>query len=297
VNVANDDDVPACCGPECCSPTPAATPAKRLGRELVQAAYAKVAVGSDRCCGSAGDVDATALGIGYTALDLAAVPAGANLGLGCGNPTAVAELRPGETVIDLGSGAGFDAFLCARRVGPEGHVIGIDMTPEMIAKARRNAAAIGAGNVEFREGFIEDIPVADRRADVVISNCVVNLSPDKPRAIREAFRVLKPGGRLRISDIATRLPLEDDVREDARAYVACLGGAITLDGYRSLLESAGFESIELAVSKSRTIEDLLASDDPLVQDVASRAPRLLAQADNFVSVQVSARRPAAPPND
>lgn len=287
-----------CCAPECCSPEPAGQTltklergSKAVGRDAVQTAYAKVAKGEDRCCGSAGDVDATALGIGYTSDDLAAAPEGANLGLGCGNPTALAELRPGEVVIDLGSGAGFDSFLCARRVGPTGRVIGIDMTPEMIDKARTNAGKIGATNVEFRQGIIEDVPVADRRADVVISNCVVNLSPDKPQVLREAFRVLKPGGRLRISDIATKRPLPTEVREDVRAHCACLAGTFTLDEYRESLEKAGFVAIEIKVSASRTLEDLLASDDPLVRD-AAKAPHLQAQADNFVSVSVLARRPA-----
>jgi ubiquinone/menaquinone biosynthesis C-methylase UbiE len=261
-------------------------------RELVRAAYAKVATGADRCCGSANDVDVTALKIGYTNEDLVAAPEGANLGLGCGNPTAVAELRPGDVVIDFGSGAGFDAFLCARKVGPTGRVIGIDMTPEMIQKARANAEKIGARNVEFRLGFIEEPPVADNTADVVISNCVVNLSPDKPKVLREAFRVLKPGGRLRISDIVTRRPLDDDVREDARAYVACLAGAITLDDYRAYLQAAGFEEIEFRETVMRTIEDLLASDDPLVRDAMTKAPKLVAQADNFVSAKILARKPA-----
>jgi len=265
---------------------------KHAGRELVQIAYAKVATGQGECCGSASDVDATALGIGYSKEDLAVAPEGANLGLGCGNPTALAELRPGEVVIDLGSGAGFDAFLCARRVGPTGRVIGIDMTPEMLEKARRSAEKTGATNVDFRQGYIEEVPVAEKTADVVISNCVVNLSPDKPRVLREAFRVLKPGGRLRISDIATRRPLPREVRDDVRALCACLAGCLTLDEYRTFLEKAGFTAIELAVSKSRTVDDLLGSDDPLVREV-KKAPHLLAQADNFVSVLVSATRPGA----
>lgn len=287
----------SCCAPDCRSSEPASSSltklerGKSVGREAVQVAYAKVAKGEDRCCGSAGDVDATALGIGYTNDDLAVAPEGANLGLGCGNPTALAELRPGETVIDLGSGAGFDSFLCARRVGPTGHVIGIDMTPEMIENAKKNAQKIGATNVEFRQGFIEDVPVADKRADVVISNCVVNLPPDKPKVLSEAFRVLKPGGRLRISDIATKRPLPSEVREDVRAHCACLGGTFTIDEYRESLEKAGFVGIEIKVSQSRTVEDLLASDDPLVRD-AAKAPHLQAQVDNFVSVSVLARRPA-----
>lgn len=262
-------------------------------RELVQVAYARVATTGGGCCGGGGDVGATALGIGYSPEEIAAAPEGANLGLGCGNPTAIAELGAGETVVDLGAGAGFDAFLCARRVGPTGRVIGIDMTPEMLKRARTNAAKIGATNVEFKQGYIEDLPLADGIADVVISNCVVNLSPDKPKVLREAFRVLKPGGRLRISDIATLRPLAPAVREDARAYVACLAGALTLDEYRAYLEEAGFGEIELLVSKSRTIDDLLASDDPLVRDVATKAPDLLREAENFVSVRVLARRPAA----
>ncbi len=282
-----------CCAPECCSAPAQVTTQIRTkdARETVRAAYAKVATGTDRCCGSAGDVDATALRIGYSNEDLAAAPDGANLGLGCGNPTAVAELRPGEVVVDLGSGAGFDAFLCSRKVGPAGRVIGIDMTVEMIQKARANAEKIGAKNVEFRLGFIEEPPVADATADVVISNCVVNLSPDKPKVLREAFRVLKPGGRLRISDIATKRPLDAAVREDARAYVACLAGAITLDDYRASLHAAGFVDVEFRETVMRTIDDLLASDDPLVRDAMTKAPGLVAQADNFVSVKILARKP------
>lgn len=285
----NDNE--ACCAPECC-PTSSAPVSTDPGsaREAVRVAYAKVATGQDSCCGSGGDVDLTALAIGYSEEDLAAAPDGANLGLGCGNPTAIAELRKGEVVVDLGSGAGFDAFLCARKVGPTGRVIGVDMTVEMIEKARRNAATIGASNVEFRLGFIEEPPVADETADVIISNCVVNLSPDKPKVLREAFRVLKRGGQLRISDIATTRPLPADVRADAASYVACLAGAIPLDDYRRFLGEAGFVEIELATSPSRTIDDLLSSDDPLVREAAN-LPSLRACADAFVSVNVTARRP------
>ena len=261
-------------------------------RDDVRAAYARVATGQGSCCGP-GECgpEATALEVGYAQDDLVGT-AGANLGLGCGNPTALAELAPGEVVVDLGSGAGFDAFLCARRVGESGRVIGVDMTPEMLEKARKNAEKIGATNVEFRQGFIEDVPVSEKTADVVISNCVVNLSPDKPKVLREAFRVLKLGGRVRISDIATRRPLPPKVREDVRAHCACLAGCLTLDDYRTYLEQAGFTDIELKVSKSRTLDDLLASDDPLVRE-ASKQPHLLEQADNFVSVLVSGTRPAA----
>jgi ubiquinone/menaquinone biosynthesis C-methylase UbiE len=169
-------------------------------------------------------------------------------------------------------------------------VIGIDMTPEMIRKARTNAEKIGAKNVEFRLGFSEEPPVADETADVIISNCVVNLSPDKPKVLREAFRVLKHGGRLRISDIATKTEIPTHVRADAAAYVACLAGAISLDDYERLLTEAGFVEIELKTSASRTIDDLLASDDPLVREAATK-PSLRACADTFVSVNVTARRP------
>ena len=187
--------------------------------------------------------------LGYSAVDLASVPAGADLGLGCGNPLAIASIRPGETVLDLGSGAGFDALLAARRVGEGGRVIGVDMTPAMIAKARRNAAAAGLGNVEFRLGEIEALPVADASVDLVISNCVVNLSPEKARVFAEAFRVLRPGGRLAIADIVATRPLPEEMRTRLALIGACIGGAALVDDLRAMLAAAGFSRVEIGLKE------------------------------------------------
>jgi ubiquinone/menaquinone biosynthesis C-methylase UbiE len=178
--------------------------------------------------------------IGYSEAELAAVPEGANLGLGCGNPQAIAALKPGETVLDLGSGAGFDCFLAARQVGPAGHVIGVDMTPEMIRRARDNAAKAGLANVEFRLGEIEYLPVADASVDVVISNCVINLSPEKLQVFREAFRVLRPGGRLALSDIVATAELPAAVRDDLTLFTGCMAGAAHIDELEQMLSEVGF---------------------------------------------------------
>jgi arsenite methyltransferase len=188
--------------------------------------------------------------IGYSDEQLGAIPQGADLGLGCGNPTALASLQPGETVLDLGSGGGIDCFLAAEAVGPAGRAIGVDMTAEMIERARENARNSGADNVEFRLGEIEHLPAADRSADVIISNCVVNLSPDKPQVFREAFRVLKPGGRLFISDIVLLKPLPDEVKESIEAYVGCVAGASMKAEYLGAIEAAGFQNIEVLTEAS-----------------------------------------------
>ncbi|MHB8079828.1 MAG: arsenite methyltransferase [Candidatus Krumholzibacteriia bacterium] len=198
------------------------------------------------CCGAPGGiVPVASTRLGYTGEELAAAPAAADLGLGCGNPQAIAALQPGETVLDLGSGAGLDSFLAARQVGPTGRVIGVDMTPDMIARARANARAAGADNVEFRLGEIEHLPLADGSVDVVISNCVVNLSPDKPAVWREALRALRPGGRLAISDLVTSAPLPPALRDDPALHCACIGGAATLAETGRQLAAAGFVNVRV----------------------------------------------------
>jgi arsenite methyltransferase len=185
------------------------------------------------------------LKLGYSEEDLASAPEGANLGLGCGNPKAIADLKPGEVVIDLGAGAGFDCFLAARAVGPDGLVIGVDMTPEMVGKARENARKAGYGNIDFRLGEIEHLPVADGTADVVISNCVINLSPDKQAVYREAFRVLKPGGRIAVSDVVATAELPAEWWEDMRLLSSCISGAETVDTVEAMLRAAGFVDIDI----------------------------------------------------
>jgi len=225
-------------------------------KDMVRARYGAVAVESGAsccapavsCCGPATPATAEdkARRMGYSEAELAAVPEGANLGLGCGNPQAIAAMQPGEVVIDLGSGAGFDCFLAAGQVGAAGRVIGVDMTHEMLAKARDNAARIGAANVEFRLGELEHLPVADNTADVVISNCVINLVPDKAQVFREAFRVLKPGGRLAVSDVINTAPLSDALRADPALLCGCIAGAAPAAQIEAWLAETGFFDIRVA---------------------------------------------------
>jgi SAM-dependent methyltransferase len=189
--------------------------------------------------------------MGYSAEELAAVPNGANLGLGCGNPQAIAALKPGEVVVDLGSGAGFDCLLAARQVGPTGRVIGVDMTHEMLKKARENAHKVGAANVEFRLGELEYLPVADNLADVILSNCVVNLVPDKQQVFREALRILKPGGRLAISDVVNIAPLPPDLAADPAMLCGCVAGAVPVREIEAWLAGAGFSDIRITVKPEK----------------------------------------------
>jgi SAM-dependent methyltransferase len=217
-------------------------------KDAVKARYSEVAEGTATCgslCGCTDNAQGLALSFGYSAEELAALPEGANLGLSCGNPQAIAGLAPDEVVLDLGSGAGFDVLLAARRVGPGGRAIGVDMTDAMLDKARAKAAKAGLSNVEFRRGDIEALPVEDGSVDVVISNCVLNLVPDKDRAFREIHRVLRPGGRLAVSDMAWAVEPDAAVRRDLEALVGCNGGALVLDDYLRRLEAAGFASVEV----------------------------------------------------
>lgn len=265
-------------------------------KSAVRDRYAGFVKNNQGCCGpstSCGCAPGDAsLDLGYDAKDLAAVPEGANLGLGCGNPVALAALKPGETVLDLGSGAGFDAFLAARRVGPEGHVIGVDMTPEMIARATTLAKTHGYANVEFRLGDIEALPVADATVDVILSNCVVNLTTDKAKAFREAFRVLKPGGRLQVSDLVLARPLPEALRSDMDAYAACVSGAMLKDDYLAAIRAAGFEGVTVAAERCFGLAEL----SPELMDLAKRrypgmSPEELERlASSVLSVQVEATK-------
>lgn len=222
-------------------------------RASVRKTYSLIAEATTPCCGSSDatstntptltQVDSTELG--YSADDLSAVPDGADLGLGCGNPSAIANMKPGETVLDLGSGAGFDAFLSARAVGPTGHVIGVDMTSEMITKARNIASTGGYENVEFRLGEIEHLPVGDATVDVIISNCVINLSPDKQAVFNEAMRVLRPGGRIAISDVVASTQLPEEIRNDLSLYSCCIAGASSITDVEMYLRNAGFTNITI----------------------------------------------------
>jgi SAM-dependent methyltransferase len=257
-------------------------------KDLVRARYggiASEAAGSDccapsSCCGTttAPVADEKSRRMGYTDAELAAVPEGANLGLGCGNPQAIAALRPGEVVVDLGSGAGFDCLLAARQVGPSGRVIGVDMTHEMLKKARENAARVGSGNVEFRLGEIEHLPVADNTADVVISNCVINLAPDKAQVFRESFRVLKPGGRVAVSDIISTAPLPPELRADPTLYCSCAAGAAPADQLAEWLAEAGF--VDVRVSPKPESREMISTWAP-----GSRVE------DYVVSAVIEARKP------
>ncbi len=233
----------SCCGPTCCGGSEKKASEGTI-TQIVREKYAAVAESalSSRDVG----VHAVATAFGYSADELASIPADANMGLSCGNPTAFASIRPGETIVDLGSGGGIDVLLAAQKVGPTGKAIGIDMTPQMIDRARKNAA--GASNVEFHLATIDKLPLPDASVDCVISNCVINLAEDKDAVFREIARILKPGGRLAVSDIALKQPLPDELANDIAAYVGCIAGAIEIDAYRAGLLAAGFDAVQIVDS-------------------------------------------------
>lgn len=220
------------------------------------------------CCGATKPQDVLSKAVGYTDEELESVPEGANLGLGCGNPTALASINDGDTVLDLGSGAGFDCFLAAQKAGATGHVIGVDMTPDMIEKARENARKGDYPNVEFRLGEIENLPVDDNSVDLVISNCVINLSTDKRKVFEEAFRVLKPGGRVSVSDIVLLKELPQGIRESVNAYAGCVAGALLKNDYLQTIKDAGFTNVEVTHEMSFGPEYLAHVTDPISQILA-----------------------------
>ncbi|MEW6184873.1 MAG: arsenite methyltransferase [Thermodesulfobacteriota bacterium] len=245
------------------------------------------------CCGPALQPEIIGKYVGYSDQDLQSVPEGANLGLGCGNPLAHAALKPGDTVIDLGSGAGFDCFLAARQVGPQGRVIGVDMTAEMIDAARKNAEKGGYTNVEFRLGEIENLPLADNQGDMIISNCVINLAPDKARVFQEAFRVLKPGGRLMVSDIVLLGDLPKEILESIPAYVSCVAGAVKKGEYLKAMEQAGFR--EVAVLEETVFELDKMINDPTIQPILAEGKIERTKANKIdqlvASIKVSGFKP------
>jgi len=263
-------------------------------RTAVRESYAEVAKAggmagcgcspSATCCGDSASVNPglASLKLGYCAQDLAQMPDGANMGLGCGNPQAIASIKTGDVVLDLGAGGGFDAFLAARQTGPSGRVIGVDMTPEMLAKARKNAQTLGLAHVEFRLGEIENLPVADNAVDVIISNCVINLSPEKPRVFQEAFRVLKPGGRLAVADVVACAKMPDEFKNDMKLLSGCVAGASPIDELEIMLKQAGFSDVRITAKEEskefirdwapgRKIEDYVVSANIQAKKPGGRA--------------------------
>ncbi|MHA1297989.1 MAG: arsenite methyltransferase [Candidatus Helarchaeota archaeon] len=268
-------------------------------RSIVREGYAKVATGESSlhsntacCCGGSHITDIISKNIGYSEEELNSVPEGANLGLGCGNPTALASLKKGEIVLDLGSGAGFDAFLAANKVGETGKVIGVDMTPEMLKKARENAEKGNYSNVEFRLGEIENLPLADNTVDVIISNCVINLSPNKEKVFREAYRVLKPGGRFMVSDIVLLKPLPDFIKNSVQAYLGCVAGAILKNDYLKAIENVGFKDIKIHDEAIFPTDFLTV--DPLIQDIIKKMnvseKNLVDIAESIISIKVEGKK-------
>ena len=272
-------------------------------KKVVRKGYARIAkqesccsVPVNSCCGSTDLAEDISKKIGYAEEELKKVPQGANLGLGCGNPVALASLKEGETVLDLGSGGGFDCFLAANKVGTKGRVIGVDMTPEMIEKAKENAQKGGYQNVAFRQGEIENLPVVNSSVDAVISNCVINLSPDKRKVFREAFRVLRPGGRLMISDMVLLKELPDWVKKSAQAYIGCISGAMMKDDYIGAIKAAGFQEVRIIDEKSFAMECL--ANDPsakaIMENLNIPPEKAKEVASSVISINVYAVKPNEP---
>jgi arsenite methyltransferase len=267
-------------------------------KKIVREGYAEIAKKNrsscapiDSCCGGT-QVEEISKNIGYTEQEIHAVPDGANLGLGCGNPTALASLKKGEVVLDLGSGAGFDCFLAAKKVGKTGRVIGVDMTPEMLDKARENAEKGGYSNVEFRLGEIEYLPVADNTVDIVISNCVINLSPDKKRVFTEAFRVLKQGGRLMVSDIVLLQELPQFIKNSVAGYVGCISGAILKENYLKAIKQAGFHEVIVVDETSFPVELMLNDSEAraLIKKTKITPEKLKEIGTRVVSIKVKGKK-------
>jgi len=263
-------------------------------KKNVREGYAKVAKQGScccgpviSCCGTGSQAKNISRKIGYSEDEMQAVPEGANLGLGCGNPTALASLKPGEIVLDLGSGAGFDAFLSARKVGATGKVIGVDMTPEMIERANQNATKGNFTNVKFRLGEIENLPVDDNSVDVIISNCVINLVPDKYQAFREAYRVLKPGGRLMISDVVLLKPLSQALRDSVVTYIGCISGAVKKEDYLKAITDAGFKDVKI-LEETYFPPDFIATTQEILDHPNVSEEELSSVGDIVSSIKVSA---------
>ena len=323
----SNTDAKTCCSSDCCGGTKTVSPESPAtsvvkadaAREKVREGYAKIAQSgswssaqaSESCstaksaCGAAtkagggccGPIafspEQLAAAVGYSQSELTATPAEANMGLSCGNPTAIASLKPGEVVLDLGSGGGFDCFVAGPKVGSKGKVIGVDMKPDMITKARRNIVAYtkqsGLNNVEFRLGEIENLPVADASVDVVISNCVLNLSPDKPQVWREIARVLKPGGRVAVSDLALLRPLPESVKDDIEALVGCVAGAVLIEETRKQAIAAGLVDV-LLTPKPQYIDSMTNWEDPLYRKIVAALPAGTKPSDYITSIDLSARK-------
>jgi len=268
-------------------------------KRAVKEGYARIAkqatsyYASRSCCGCSDFSDEMSRKLGYTQEEILAAPPESNLGLGCGNPVALASPKEGEIVLDMGAGAGFDCFLASSRVGPSGKIIGVDITSEMVDKARANARKAGFTNIDFRQGDLENMPVADNYVDVVISNCVINLVPNKKMVFKEAFRVLKPGGRLAVSDIVLRRELPDFVKSSTEAYIGCLAGAIMKDEYLEIIRKVGFQRVSVVAESGFPLESLICDTADLakVNHPQISSKQLGEMAESVLSVKISAVKP------